>query len=149
MLRSTGMLSRLGMAYRPFPAGPLTPVEGLQMRGKRITLRYALALDCDDPYRMADDVLLPLETVSSLGGGTRPALGEPSWRSTVPRSSALHRVGGVLEVRVFNPTAQPTVVSFPGRAGWLVDLRGYPLEAFEGSFELRPFGIATARLRDG
>ena len=35
ILRSTGMLSRLGMAYRPFPAGPLTPVEGLQMRGKR------------------------------------------------------------------------------------------------------------------
>ena len=63
--------------------------------------------------------------------------------------SALHRVGGVLEARVFNPTAQPAVVSFPGRAGWLVDLRGYPLEAFEGSFELRPFGIATARLRDG
>ena len=29
VLRSTGMLSRLGMAYRPFPAGPLTPVEGL------------------------------------------------------------------------------------------------------------------------
>ena len=40
------------------------------------------------------------------------------------------------------------MVSFPGRSGWLVDLRGYPLEPFEGSFELRPFGIATARLRD-
>ena len=75
VLRSTGMLSRLGMTYRPFPAGPLTPVEGLQMRGKLVTLRYALALDCDDPYRLADDVLLPLETVQSLGGGTRPASG--------------------------------------------------------------------------
>ena len=32
LLRSTGMLSRLGMAYRPLPAGPLTPVEGLQLR---------------------------------------------------------------------------------------------------------------------
>ena len=148
VLRSTGMLSRLGMAYRPFPAGPLTPVEGLQMRGKRVTLRYALALDCDDPYRLADDVLLPLETVSSLGGGTRPASGS-ELAVHGAEVSALHRVGGVLEVRVFNPTAQPTVVSFPGRAGWLVDLRGYPLEAFEGSFELRPFGIATARLRDG
>ena len=75
VLRSTGMLSRLGMAYRPFPAGPLTPVEGLQMRGKQIELRYALALDCDDPYGLADDVLLPLEPVSSLGGGPRPAAG--------------------------------------------------------------------------
>ncbi len=44
VLRSTGMLSRLGMAYRPFPAGPLTPVDGLQMTGKRITLGYALAV---------------------------------------------------------------------------------------------------------
>ena len=147
VLRSTGMLSRLGMTYRPFPAGPLTPVEGLQMRGKLVTLRYALALDCDDPYRLADDVLLPLETVQSLGGGTRPASGS---ELTVHGAevSALHRVAGVLEARVFNPTAQATVVSFPGRSGWLVDLRGYPLEPFEGSFELRAFGIATARLRD-
>ncbi len=147
ILRSTGMLSRLGMAYRPFPAGPLTPVEGLQMRGKQVELRYALALDCEDPYRLADDVLLPLETVSSLGGGPRPASGT---EMTVHGAevSALHRVAGVLEVRVFNPTARTAVVSFPGRAGWRVDLRGYPETHFEGSFELRPFGIATVRLRD-
>jgi hypothetical protein len=31
-------------------------------------------------------------------------------------------------------------------AGWLVDLRGRPLEPFEGGFSLRPFGFATARL---
>ncbi len=145
VLRSTGMLSRLGMAYRPFPAGPLTPVEGLQMRGKRVELRYALALDCDDPYQLADDVLLPLEPVLSLGGGPRPVAGS---EMTVHGAevSALHRVAGVLEVRVFNPTAHPAVVSFPGRTGWLVDLRGYPEASFEGSFELRAFGIATARL---
>jgi hypothetical protein len=147
VLRSTGMLSRLGMAYRPFPAGPMTAVEGLQMRGKRISLRYALALDCEDPYQLADDVLLPLEIALSLGGGTRGATGS---ELTVHGAevSALHRVGGVLEARVFNPTAVPAVVSLPGRSGWLVDLRGYPQEPFEGSFELRPFGIATARLRD-
>jgi alpha-mannosidase len=147
VLRSTGMLSRLGMAYRPFPAGPLTAVEGLQMRGKRVELRYALALDCDDPYRLADDVLLPLEPVQSLGGGPRPAAGN---EMTVHGAevSALHRVAGVLEVRVFNPTPHPTTVTFPGRTGWLVDLRGYPETPFEGSFELRPFGIATARLHE-
>jgi mannosylglycerate hydrolase len=147
VLRSTGMLSRLGMAYRPFPAGPLTPVEGLQMRGMQVELRYALALDCEDPYQLADDVLLPLEPVQSLGGGPRPASGS-ALAVHGAEISALHRVAGVLEIRVFNPTAASTVVSFPGRAGWLVDLRGYPQEAFEGSFELRPFGIATARLRD-
>jgi mannosylglycerate hydrolase len=148
VLRATGMLSRLGMAYRPFPAGPLTPVEGLQMRGKRVALRYALALDCDDPYALADDVLLPLEVASSLGGGTRPPTGS---ELTVHGAevSALHRVAGVLEARVFNPRPEPTTVSFAGRSGWLVDLRGYPLEPFEDSFELRPFGIATARLHGG
>ena len=146
VLRSTGMLSRLGMAYRPFPAGPMTPVEGLQMRGKRVTLRYALAVDCEDSYRVADDVLLPLEALTTLGGGTRAASGtELSVHGA--EVSALHRVGGVLEARVFNPRAESTVVSIPGRSGWLVDLRGYPLEPFEGSFELRPFGIATARLQ--
>ena len=62
--------------------------------------------------------------------------------------SALRRVGGVLEVRVFNPTARSHGDSLPGRSGWLVDLRGYPSRPFEGSFALRPFGIATARLRD-
>jgi alpha-mannosidase len=146
VLRSTGMLSRLGMAYRPFPAGPMTPVEGLQMRGKQVTLRYALALDCEDSYALADDVLLPLETTASLGGGTRPSSGT---ELTVDGAevSALHRVAGTLELRVYNPRPEATTVSIPGRSGWLVDLRGYPQEPFEGSFELRPFGIASARLR--
>jgi mannosylglycerate hydrolase len=145
VLRSTGMLSRLGMTYRPFPAGPLTPVDALQMAGKRVELKYALALDVDDPYTLADDVLLPLEVVTSLGGGTRPASGSELTISGA-EVSALRRDGGVLEVRVFNPHPEATTVSIEGHAGWLVNLRGYPESPFEGSFELRPFGIATARL---
>jgi hypothetical protein len=147
VLRSTGMLSRLGMAYRPFPAGPLTPVPGLQMTGRPVSLRYALAVGDDvDPFAMADDVLLPLEVVTTLGGGTRPSAGS---ELTIEGAevSALRREGGLIEVRVFNPTAAPTTVGIAGRAGWLVDLRGYPERPFEGSFDLRPFGIATARLR--
>jgi glycosyl hydrolase family 38/alpha mannosidase-like protein len=146
VLRSTGMLSRLGMAYRPFPAGPLTPVDGLQMTGRTITLRYALSTDCTDPYALADDVLLPLEVVSALGGGTRPATGS-ALRVEGAEVSALRREGGVLELRVYNPSATATTVVVPGHSGWLVDLRGYPVEPFEGFFGLRPFGIATARLR--
>jgi mannosylglycerate hydrolase len=147
VLRSTGMLSRLGMAYRPFPAGPMTPVDGLQMAGKTVSLRYALAVNCADPYGLADDVLLPLEVVATLGGGSRAASGS---ELTVDGAevSALRRVGGELELRVFNPTAATATVTLPGRSGWLVDLRGYPRQPFEGSFSLRAFGIATARLRD-
>ena len=147
VLRSTGMLSRAGMTYRPFPAGPQTPVEGLQMTGRRISLHYALATGVDDPYALADDVLLPLEVVTSQGGGDRAPSGCPLSISGV-EVSAVRRVGGVLEVRVFNPRSEPTTVSIPGRRGWLVDLRGRPLAPFEGSFELRPFGIATARMHE-
>ena len=145
VLRSTGMLSRAGMTYRPLPAGPLTPVEGLQMAGRRVSLHYALAVGAADPYRLADDVLMPLEVLDSPGGGSRPPTGS-GLSVTGAEVSAVRRSAGLLEVRVFNPGPEPTSVTMPGTAGWLVDLRGRPTEAFEGSFLLRPFGIATARL---
>jgi mannosylglycerate hydrolase len=146
VLRSTGMLSRLGMTYRPFPAGPLTPVAGLQMTGRPVSLRYALVTGDHDPYALADEVLLPLTVVASLGGGTRPTEGA-AFRVEGAIVSALRRQAGSLEVRVFNPSPDATTVSLPGHSGWLVNLRGYPEQPFEGSFDLRPFGIATVRLR--
>ncbi len=60
--------------------------------------------------------------------------------------SAVQRVDGRLEVRVFNPCDTETTVALAGRSGWLVDLQGARQERFEGSFPLRPWGIATARL---
>jgi mannosylglycerate hydrolase len=145
VLRSTGMLSRAGMTYRPFPAGPQTAVEGLQMTGRGVSLHYALAVGVDDPYALADDVLLPLETVSAPGGGTRPPTGSALGVSGAEVSAVL-RNGGALEVRLFNPRPEPTTVNLPGRSGWLVDLQGRPQSPFDGSFGLRPFGVATARL---
>jgi len=146
VLRSTGMLSRAGMAYRPFPAGPVTPVDGLQMVGRPISLQYALAVGVDDPYALADDILLPIEVFTSPGGGARPSTGSVLSISGA-EVSAVRRDGGVHEVRVFNPGSTPTTVTIAGRAGWLVDLRGYPTSAFKEFFELGPFEIATARLQ--
>ncbi len=94
VLRSTGMLSRAGMAYRPFPAGPLTPVAGLQMVGRPIALHYALAVGVDDPYAFADDVLLPLEVLASPGGGMRPSTGSGLGISGA-EVSAVRRDGGI------------------------------------------------------
>ncbi len=145
LLRSTGMLSRLGMAYRPLPAGPLTPVEGLQLVGARLEARYALALDCPDPYALVDDVFLPLDQVQSLGGGPRPAAGT-ALEVTGAEVSAVRRRAGLLEVRVFNPRASATEVGLGDRSGWLVDLRGRPLAAVDGGFELGPFRFATVQL---
>jgi hypothetical protein len=145
VLRSTGMLSRLGMTYRPFPAGPLTPVEGLQLTGRRVLLRYALAIGVEDPYALADDILLPLEIVDSPGGGSRPTTGSELSISGA-EVSAVRREGGVRELRLFNPHPDASIVTIDGQSGWLVDLRGYPMQRFEGSFELRPFGISTLRI---
>ncbi len=144
LLRSTGMLSRFGMAYRPLPAGPVTPVEGLQLRGRAIEARYALCIGCDDPYAMVDDVFLPLEVVYAAGGGGRPPSGS-ALEVEGAEVSAVRRQAGMLEVRVFNPTDRPVTVGLGARSGWLVDLRGRTLEPVDGSFVLRPFGIATFR----
>jgi len=145
VLRSTGMLSGSGMTYRPFPAGPVTPVEGLQMLGLRISLHYALAIDVDDPFSLADDILLPLEVMESPGGGTRPSSGSALSISGA-EVSAVRREGGMHELRIFNAKPEPTTVTIDGRAGWLVDLRGHPERPFENHCELGPFEIATIRL---
>jgi mannosylglycerate hydrolase len=145
LLRSTGMLSRLGMAYRPLPAGPLTAVEGLQMVGRRIECRYAVAVDHPDPYALVDNAFLPLDVVHAPGGGSRPVQGSALELSGAEVSS-LRRVGGVLEARVFNPRPVPATVTVGERSGWLVDLRGRPIRPFDGSVELPAFGIATLRL---
>ena len=42
----------------------------------------------------------------------------------------------------------PTTVTIDGRAGWLLDLRGRPVQPFEGSFDLSPWQIATVNLGD-
>ncbi len=144
LLRSTGMLSRLGMTTRPLPAGPMTPLEGPQRLGP-VEARYALALGDVDPFGLADDVLVPLATTTSFGGGDRSDRGS-ALTVRGAEVSAVRREAGCLEVRVFNPRSTPTVVRIPGRSGWLIDLRGRPVGPFAGQFDLRAHGIATARL---
>ena len=144
LLRATGMLSRLGMSLRPLPAGPMMAIEGPQLLGP-LDVHYALAVGDVDPYRMAADVLDPLLTTGSFGGGNRAGRGSTlSVRGA--EVSAVRRSAGQVEVRVFNPGPEATTVEIAGRSGWLIDLRGRPVSPFEGSFELRSEGIATARL---
>jgi mannosylglycerate hydrolase len=147
LLRATGMLSRLGMSLRPLPAGPMTPMDGPQLLGP-IEVHYALHVGAADPYRLVDEADLPLRTIGSFGGGERPSSGS-ALAVDGAEVSAVRREAGALEVRVFNPTDSPTVVTIEGRSGWLVDLRGRPISPFEGRFDLRPHGIATIRITDG
>ena len=146
LLRATGMLSRLGMALRPLPAGPMDALDGPQMLGP-VDVTYALAVGDRDAWDLADDLLVPLQVTGSFGGGQR---GDRGTELTVEgaRVSSVRRQAGLLEVRVFNPTDDEVTVTLPECSGWLVDLRGRPVVSFEGSFPLRPHGIATARLDD-
>jgi glycosyl hydrolase family 38 len=146
LLRATGMLSRDGMAYRPRPAGPAIPAEGAQLQGPH-TVRYAVCVGPCDPYALVDDVFLPLQVVTAVGGGDRPTAGT-ALTVTGAEVSAVYRRGGALTARVFNPSDDEATVSLPGRAGEVVNLRGEIIEAFEGSFPLRPWGIATLRLAE-
>ncbi len=149
LLRCTGLLSQGPMATRPLPAGPMVPAEGAQMQGP-VEVRYAIHVGDADPYALADDAFLPLLTSKrgAGGGGTLPVEGQ-GLSVTGAEVSALRRTpAGALELRVFNPTAIATSVTVDGRRGWLVDLRGRPVEPFEGSFPLAPWRIATAVLAD-
>ena len=158
LLRATGMLSQRPMATRPLPAGPLTPLEGPQLQ-QRLSMRYAVAVGDVDPYALADRVLVPLRVAGAGGAsrGTTAALVDHAAVADMPATgsaleidgavvSSVQREGGGLVVRVFNPHGEPTEVDLGGRRGWLVDMRGRPLQPVDGRFALRPHGIATVAL---
>ncbi|HVM07537.1 MAG TPA: glycoside hydrolase family 38 C-terminal domain-containing protein [Acidimicrobiales bacterium] len=146
LLRATGMLSQGPMATRNEQAGPTLAVEGPQMIG-RVEVRYAVAVgSAANPYALVDDAFLPLIVADSRAMGDRPAEGALLDIHGAEVSAVRRVPGGALEVRVFNPTSRATTVDFGTRRGWLVDLRGRPLEPVDGSVELAPWRIATVHL---
>jgi hypothetical protein len=144
LLRATGMLSRPTTSHRRSPAGPPLPVAGAQMLGP-VECRYAVCIGPVDPYAVADDTLLALLATTAPGGGDRGPTGQ-GLAVDGAEVSAVRRCDGELEIRLFNPSEAPTSVSMNGRSGRLVDLAGRPIGAFDGSFELGPRQLATARL---
>jgi mannosylglycerate hydrolase len=147
LLRATGLISgNADMTYRPWPAGPPVTAEAAQMTGP-VRVRYGVQVGDADPYALVDDVFLPFDVVQATGGGDRPERGA-TLTVVGAEVSAVVRRAGALEVRVFNPSDAETSVDLGGRSGWLMDLRGRPLEPFDGGFALRPWGIATARITE-
>lgn len=144
LLRATGVLSRPAPASRPNVAGPAVPLRDTQLPGP-ITMRYAVARHCPDPWALADDVWTPLAVVPAGGHGHLPDRGARLSLSGA-QVSALYRREGAIEVRVFNPGAEAAVVNIPGHSGSLVDLAGAEVGRWEGSFPLAPWRFATARL---
>ena len=125
--------------------GPLTPVEGLQLQGAHHRGPLRAVRRVRRPLRHGRRRLrAPRGRLRRRAAGGGPRRGARS-RSRGPRCPPCAAQAGMLEVRVFNPTDRPTTVRVGSRSGWLVDLRGRTLEPVDGSFELRPFGIATFR----
>jgi alpha-mannosidase len=161
LLRATGYLSRSAPSLRPLPAGPLWPVEGAQLQ-KPIALEYALLPHRGDwqaaeLYAQADEFLVPFlhapaghhDDDDGDGDSARAASGRAL---TVEGAvvSAVQRDAGGVTVRLFNPLAGEVTASLDHNgapaAGWVVDLLGAPLEAFDGKLDLRPAEIVTLRL---
>ena len=93
-----------------WPTGRSPPVRsprstGSSCVGRRIEARYAVAVGDVDPWALADDVLLPLEVVGSLGGGWRPAEGS-ALEVDGAEVTAVRRVAGLLEVRALQPVGR-------------------------------------------
>jgi FtsP/CotA-like multicopper oxidase with cupredoxin domain len=121
-------------------------MEGSQLQ-KPVVASYALHVGDGDPYALADDVLVPLQVLRTTTGTSDAGEGQALSVDGAPVSS-LRRVAGRLELRVFNPSSDTTTVTIDGRRGWLVDLRGRPVEPFEQRFTLAPWRIATVVLDD-
>ena len=144
LLRATRMLSRGPMRQRPLPAGPDIELRGSQVPGPH-RLRLAVTVDAIDPYALVDDAFNPLLVATGEGTGDAAATGS-ALTIDGAQVSAVRRVAGALEVRLFNPTDTPTTATIAHRSGWLVDLRGRGIERFDESISLGPHAIVTARM---
>jgi mannosylglycerate hydrolase len=144
LLRATGVLSRPAPRYRPNAAGPALEVPDAQLLGPR-RFRYAVSTAALDPWRLAEAAWTPLVVVPGSGDGHLPDAGS-RLRVEGAEVSALCRRGGSVELRVFNPSPEPTVARLPQHGGWIVDLQGRRVRRWEQEFTLGPWEIATARL---
>ena len=146
LLRGTGIISKPTLATRRAVAGPPLALRDSQMPGPQ-AFTYAVALDCADPWTLAETLWNPLIALRAHGGGR---LADRGSRLDVETGgavvSSLRRNGGRIELRVFNPSDTDTRVRIPGASGTLVDLAGQELEGWDGSFPLGPSEFATARL---
>jgi mannosylglycerate hydrolase len=155
LLRATGYLSRSEPSLRPNPAGPVDPVRGAQMRGPNVCDYAVLPHRGDwraaELHGEADAFLVPLERarVPATSSRSVPATGT-ALEIDGADVSAVARDAGGLVVRLFrtDPDVGDVTISqarLPSR-GWITDLRGAPITAFEGSVTLRPWEIVTLRL---
>ena len=146
LLRCTGMLSQGPMATRPLPAGPLDAASRAPSSSGRSPAATRWPSAPSTPTRWPTTCSSRCWSTRRRGRpGRRRRRGGPRSGTGADRDRG-RGVGGRArgrrpEVRVFNPAPTPaTTCAIDGRRGWLVDLRGRPLEPFEGAFAAAPLG---------
>lgn len=111
LLRCVGTISRERLETRPYAAGPDVPTPEAQMLG---TWPVALALMPAGPppalLTAWERFALPILEAPARGGGPLPAAGSLLELHGDACLSAVRRVGGELEVRVWNPLDRPARV---------------------------------------
>ena len=158
LLRAVGYLSRTEPAAAPEPGRAARCRSTVRSCSGRRRAEYAVMLHAGDwraadCYGAADAFLVPFERarVAPHTDASRPPPGA-ALRVDGAEVSAVHRVPGGLVVRVFrtDPRAGAVTIEHDGvpARGFVVDLRGRPVTAFEGELELRPFEIATLQIAD-
>jgi alpha-mannosidase len=107
LLRSVGTISRQHLATRPFAAGPDVPTPDAQMLGTTV---FELALQRgargSELMEEWERFALPLIEVPTTGGGSLPASGTLLAVDGDAVLSNVRRKDGVLEVRLWNPSAE-------------------------------------------
>ena len=130
LLRCVGTISRDVLATRPYQAGPPTPTPDAQMLGETtfalgIRARATRETLLPDHERFA----LPLAETIAVGGGDLASTGTFRPIEGDAALSSIRRVGGSLQVRVWNPRSDAdTTVTIDGEVHRLGPARIETLE---------------------
>jgi alpha-mannosidase len=164
LLRSVGYLSRNRHAHRDAPAGPQLPTPTAQCRGERTVSLAIMPYGGDRPgpgvIEMAEAFRHDLLVLPGYGSQAEPLpparAGVAVGGDGVVLTSLRERGDGWVEARLVaeHPVATTAVLSGAVTEATLADLRGrpgaaLPVSAGAVTLPLRPWEIATVRLRRG
>ncbi|HXF58079.1 MAG TPA: hypothetical protein VNO34_11020 [Actinomycetota bacterium] len=116
LLRCVGTISRPSLATRPWPAGPDVPTPQAQMVGETaFSLGLLPGARREELLPAWERFALPLLEAPARGGGHLPPVGR-LLEVAGAELSAVRRVDGELEVRVWNSDLRPREARVGGRA---------------------------------
>ena len=147
LVRSVGWLSRRDLRTRGVGAGPDLPTPGAQCLGEQLAEFQLLALQPGDATHAALAAAQQVRRPPLLlrGQGARWAAGVDIGNPVVMTSSVRRLADSVLELRLWNPTAEPQTLALDSRQWDVVYADGRPHPGRVD--QVAPFAIHTLRQR--